>query len=128
MVTATAMREQERDNRLRPAMHRLMGNLREWVRVHPMRQDDVMPEYDVTWVSGLSGQGPEKVVFDAISETPELWAHAIPAECCIVHRETLKKYVGADATEYMAMHGANAVSNQAARVRFEREHKDRLSR
>lgn len=128
MVTATALREQERDNRLRPAMQRLMHNLREWVRVYPMRQDDAMPEHDVNWVSGLSGQGPERAVLDAISEAPELWAHALPAQCCIVHWETLKKYVGADAAEYMAMHGSNAVENQAARVRYEREHKERLSR
>lgn len=123
----TALEASQNDRRLRIAMMRLLDGLRGWVRVYTRNEADMpkLPEHDVVWVAGMQGEGPEKMIMDAIAQSPELWAHALPAECVIVHRETLKKYVGKDATEYMAGYGAIAVAEKAARLYHEAEQKRR---
>lgn len=117
----TAMMEAQSKSRLAAAMDRLLHNLREWVQVYPMREDDKMPAHDVVWVAGISGDGPGATILEAMKTSPELWAHAIPEECCIVPRELLQKHLGSDLTEYLARHGANRVQIQAARARYEAE-------
>ena len=129
-TTATAMMQDQSSRKLQIALIRLFEGLRHFVRVHPIHRDDKMPEHDVVWVDELSS-GPAQSLREAIGANPELWAHALPAECCIVHRETLKKYVGSDAAEYMAGYGANAVAYQAARLQHEiemREQRERYER
>lgn len=109
-------------HRLRFAVDRLLDALRDWVRVYTRSEEDMakLPDHDVVWVTE-SDEGPGKVILDAIKMHPELWAGAIPDQCCIVHRETLRKYVGADAAEYMASGGTVTVADQAARLRHENE-------
>ena len=111
-------------------MDRLLHDLRDWVRVYTRHEADMekLPELDLAWVTGVSGNGPEETILEAVKANPELWAAAIPAECCIVHRKTLEKYVGADAAEYMAGYGATAVADQAARLRHEVERRERDKR
>ena len=128
MATATEiMADQSKQRQLRGAMDRLLHKLRGWVRVYTRLEEDMdkLPDLDTAWVVGVDGDGPQKAILDAIKMHPDLWAEALPAECCIVHRETLKKYVGNDAAEYMAAHGANAVTNQAARLLYEAELRER---
>src|SRR5262249_50453234 len=123
-TAATAIIEAQANHRLRYAMDHLLHNLRKWVRIYPMRETDIMPEHDIAWMTGVSGDGAGPIVLEAIKMHPELWADAIPVECCIVHRETLKKYLGADAAEYLAAHGAHAVETKAARLRYEAEQRE----
>lgn len=119
-----------KQHRLRFAMDRLLHSLRDWVRVYTRSEEDMakLPDHDIAWVTGVSGEGPGKVVLDAIKMTPELWAGAVPTNCCIVHRETLTKYVGADAAEYMAGAGTAAVEDQAARLRHEADMREQRER
>lgn len=49
----------------------------------------------------------------------------IPHERRPVRLETLTKYVGADAAEYMAGYGAMAIEDQAARCRHEADLRER---
>ena len=131
MPTATEiMADQSSQRRLRYAMDRLLHKLRDWVRVYTRLEEDMdkLPDLDTAWVVGVDGDGPQKTILDAIKMTPELWAGAVPPQCCIVHRETLKKYVGADAAEYMAGAGAAAVEDQADRLRHEADMREQRER
>ena len=114
----TALAQSQVDSRLKAGMARLLYRLRDYMCAIPL-QDDAMPEHDLSWEAPVGRGGPDQVILDAIKMTPELWAGAIPNNCCIVHRETLAKYVGADAAEYMAGYGTMAVEDQAARCRHE---------
>lgn len=123
-MAITATEAASIDRRLRPAMMRLFDSLRQYVRVYTRTPNEIVPEHDIVWETHI-GHGPERTLLDAIKMAPEMWAEAVPSECCIVHRETLKKYVGADAAEYMAGHGQAAVESQAARLRHEADLRDR---
>ena len=118
-ATAAAAMAQQSSVRLRAAMDHLLYRLRRWVAVYPMHDADELPKHIVRWLAGPDGEGPQRAILDAIKMTPELWSGAVPTNCCIVHRDTLAKYVGADAAEYMAGYGAMAVEDQAARCRHE---------
>lgn len=124
----TAVMASQKDHRLRAAMHGLLHRLRRFVRAIPMTPYGELPEHDIVWMDELECGNPARTILDANKMHPELWSEALPQECCIVHRETLKKYVGADATEYMESHGANAVAEQAARVLHEMEARERHER
>lgn len=125
--TATAIRESQQNNRLRFAMDRLFYKLKRYVRVYGRTPDDRMPDHDIAWETHID-HGPETAILNAIKMHPELWAEAVPSECCIVHRETLKKYIGADAAEYLAHHGVAAVAAQAARLLHETDETERRER
>lgn len=127
MVTATEIMEVERSRKLQIALVRLFEGLRHFIRVHPIRREDQMPEHDIVWVDEIK-TGPAQTLLAAIKANPELWRDAVPPECCIVHRETLKKYVGADAAEYMANHGDAAVAGHASRVLYEAEQRQMRKR
>lgn len=94
-----------------------------------MMEDDKLPEHDVVWVAypGRGGyeDGPEQVILQALKESPELWMQAFPVECCIVPRGMLEKQLGRDVAEVLASYGENAVLNHAARLRAEREQRER---
>ncbi len=123
----TALMAAQQDIRLRYGMERLLHGLRRFVGVYPIREDDKMPEHDVVWMVEHK-DSPQQTILEAIKSTPELWAPAIPTECCVVNREMLRKFVGADMAEYMEGIGANAVDNQAARLRYESEERERRER
>ena len=116
----TATIAHQNNQRLRAATHGLLYRLRRFVRAVPMAPDGDLPAHDIVWMTEAE-RGPNETITEMIKAHPALWAEALPQECCIVHRETLKKYVGDDAAQYMASHGANAVENQAARVLYEME-------
>jgi hypothetical protein len=125
LETATMVRQ--KDMRLQAAMHGLLHRLRRFARAMPMNPTADLPAHDIVWVTEIE-RSPNATIIEMIKANPELWAEALPQECCIVHRETLKKYVGADATEYMESHGANAVASHAARVLHEMEARERHER
>lgn len=123
-TTATEMMQDQASRRLQIALVRLFDGLRKFVRVHPIHRDEKMPEHDVVWVDEFKS-GPAQTLRDAIAQSPELWAHAIPDGYCIVQRDMLTKYLGADAAEALAGYGAVAVDNHAARHRHEAEDRER---
>ena len=123
-ITATEATARQSNNRLRYAMDRLLHRLLRFVGPYPIREGDTMPEHDLQWMAEI-GSDPAGTILDAIRMHPELWAEALPQECCIVRRDMLAKYVGADAVEALASYGANAVDNQAARLRHFVNQKDR---
>jgi hypothetical protein len=126
--TVTAIMASKADSRKRYAFDRLLHRLRRFMHAYPRVMDDKMPDHEIVWLDEIERGGPAQTIRDAIKAHPDLWAEAIPQECCIVHRETLKKYVGADAAEYMESHGANAVANQAARLLYEEQERERNER
>ena len=126
-ITATEATARQSNNRLRYAMDRLLHRLLRFVGPYPIREGDTMPEHDLQWMAEI-GSDPAGTILDAIRMHPELWAEALPQECCIVRRDMLAKYVGADAVEALASYGANAVDNQAARLRHEFEERERRER
>jgi hypothetical protein len=130
-VTETALMEHQATSRLRYAMDRLLHRLRPYIRAYTRTPDVKMPEHKLAWVT-MAGSGgyddsPAQVISAAIEEHPELWAHAIPEECCIVHRKTLEEYAGSAAAEMMADHGAAIVADRAFRLRYEAEERERAA-
>ena len=121
----TAIMAAQNDTRLRAAMFRLLHGLERCMGVYPFHQDDKMPEHRVVWMTEIGPRGPDGTILDAIKMHPELWAHALPEDCCIVPRKLLEKYLSADAVEALAGYGAHAVDNQAARLRYEAEELER---
>lgn len=114
-TTTTAIMETMNKQSVRIAMARLLHGLRDYMRAHPIQQDDQMPEHDIDWVTGV-GHGPETVIANAIKMEPELWAHALPADVVIVPRNALLQVSGltSDAVDYLAGAGMNMVANKAA--------------
>lgn len=128
MMTATQVAENERNNRLRYAMDRLLYKLRDWVRVYPMLESDSMPRHDVAWNTGIDG-GPVPDILEAIKMHPEMWADAIPKECCIVSRQMLAKLLSnEDVVEALAAHGAHLVDLQALRLQHEADVREQANR
>jgi hypothetical protein len=124
-TTVTATMATQADSRKRYAFDHLLHRLCKFMHAYPRVMDDKMPDHDIVWMDEIERGGPAQTIRDAIKMHPEMWVEALPQECCIVHRETLKKYVGADAAEYMESHAANAVANQAARLLHEYEERER---
>lgn len=114
----TASIAEQRDNATHAAIQRLLHNLRQFMRAYPMRADAEMPEHDLVWVAGIDGSSPDKTIMDAISKRPELWAHALPDDVCIVPREQLEKLTGPDAADIIDATGKNLVLRHALRARF----------
>lgn len=128
-VTAqTALMERQANSRLRASMTMLLHRLRRYIQVVPMMEDDKLPEHDVCWVSwpgsGRYDDCPEHVIQQALKESPELWAHAIPEDCCIVPRAHLKVLGGELTAESMMLHGAGLVERAAAIARHEAEERE----
>lgn len=123
----TAVMAQQKDKQLHAAMHGLLHRLRRFVRAMPMTPDGDLPEHDIVWMTEID-HSPNGTIIEMIKAHPELWADALPQECCIVHRETLRRHVGSDVAEYMESCGTNAVANHAARVLYEIEERRRDER
>lgn len=122
----TASMADQNDRQLRFVFHRLLHNLRKFVRAYPFEQADVMPEYGIDWVSGINGNGPEQVIRDAIAQYPALWAHALPDEVCIVRRANLETAgLSKHVIDYLAMDGVSMVDSAAYRRMREAEEKRR---
>ena len=126
-TTATEMLEERPSRELQIALIRLFEGLRHFVRVHPIRQQDKLPEHDIVWVDELSS-GPAQTLRDAIGASPALWAHALPAECCIVPISSLKKLIGEDGTEALGLAGQHMTITKAMRTRYEIEDRERRER
>ena len=130
-ITAT-MALLEMDSRARSArtVTVLLDRLRRYMRAIPAAPDRDMPEHDVVWVASVSRQdqiydSPEQTILEAIRQHPELWATAVPPECCIVPRQALTEYLGPLVTEAMEQHGENLVLTLANRRRYEAEQEER---
>lgn len=121
-ITATMVAQSASRHRIAAAMHALFDKLRPFMRAYARTEagQKDLPELDMVWVTGVDG-GPEVVLQGAIRSHPELWAAAIPDECCIVPREVLRTLIGSDAADGLAMHGAAMVENYATRFRHEAE-------
>lgn len=125
-ITATIAAQSVSRSRIAAAMHALFDNLRPFMRAYAATEAEqkALPELDLVWVTGVDG-GPDMVLHEAIRSTPELWAAAVPDECCIVPRDVLRALIGADAGDGLSMQGAAMVENYAARFRLDAERRDR---
>ena len=105
-------------HRLSAIMDRLFHDLRKFIGAHAMtpEAEKALPRLNFVWIQGVE-DGPDSVVLRAIRSNPELWASAIPDECSIVPREVLRKLIGTDAADGLAMNGAAIVENYAALFR-----------
>lgn len=121
--TATeVLKDRARENELGHALAHLLDSLREWIRVYPFEEGVDLPAHDVVWVDSVTGDGgPGRAILQAIKMYPELWAEAIPPECCIIRREALEALTNKDVAAALALHGEAAVENSAYRVRSEHE-------
>lgn len=99
---------------LEAAMHRLLQDLRPFMRVCLMNGADTMPDHDLVWVDTIDG-GPGKVILDAIKSSPALWRDALPPEVCVLQKEAVMKMAGITSVqlEYLSAYGENAVQNAA---------------
>ena len=95
----------------------LLRSLEKFITVYPRDEKVTIPECSVAWETTLEC-GPMDAVRDAIAMCPELWAHAVPEECCIVPRAVLARLLGEDTMEAMAQHGVHMVGTKANRARF----------
>jgi hypothetical protein len=121
-TTATATMEAQTRKRHGYAIERLLHRLRRFVRVYPMKVDDVMPEHDLVWVEELSGASPGKAILDALKANPELWRDALPPEVCIVSRKALEQCgLSADIINHLADMGDHFVGGHAAKFRYVNE-------
>jgi hypothetical protein len=109
----TAVMVRQRDMALVAAMHRLLHDLRQFMRAYPMRADAEMPDHDLVWVEGVAN-GPDRVILDAIKANPVLWSRALPAEVCIVPRKEIERLSSKDHVDYLAALGGNMVLRHAA--------------
>jgi hypothetical protein len=124
-TTAKAVRETQSRHRLCYALDRLLHNLRPFVRAYLMHPGEELPEHRLVWITEMA-RGPESTILDAIKASPEMWRDAVPAECCIVPRDMLQRVVGDDTIcEALEHHGAHLVANQAARLLYEAEERER---
>lgn len=141
-LTATALMQRQENRELRVAMERLLHDLRPFMRAYPRNNDEKMPEHDHVWITfagfGKELDNPGATILAAIKANPALWAEAIPDECCIVPKDMLKRVIGTsppvgldcDALllEGLVHHGTHLVENQGARLRRERDERDREAR
>lgn len=125
-ITATIAAQSASRSRIAAAMHAMFDNLRPFMRAYAATEaaQKDLPELDIVWVTGVDG-GPDVVVQGAIRSHPELWASAVPDECCIVPRDVLRALIGKDAADGLSMQGAAMVENYAARFRHDAERRDR---
>ena len=126
-MVITATEAASVDRRLRPAMMRLFDSLRQYVRVYTRTPDERLPDHDIVWETHID-HGPERALLDAIKMTPEMWAAAIPEDCIIVPRNPIVGMLGELTAEALAADGANKVADQAARLRYEAEERERRER
>jgi hypothetical protein len=120
MTATTALARLEARTKTQHIWDRLFHDLRDFIRVYATTKEaqDALPDdLDVVFVQDVGGNGPAEIISAAIRSCPELWAEALPPECCIVPRSTLDKIAGATVVEAMAAHGSAMVQNHAARFR-----------
>jgi molybdopterin-guanine dinucleotide biosynthesis protein A len=121
----TALMQRQANSRLTATLTTLLHRLRRYVEVVPMMEDDKLPEHDVVWMSypgdGSFEDNPAQAILQALKEHPELWAQAIPDDCCIVPRAHLKVLAGELATESMMLQGASLIEGHASREMAKRK-------
>jgi hypothetical protein len=105
------------NNGLDAAMNRLLRNLRQFMRAYPKTMGAPMPDHEMVWVE-VPGNGPAKVILDAIKANPAMWREALPPEVCIVPRKQICEATGLSGymLDYFASHGENMVFSYAART------------
>ena len=113
-TTATAIREAQLNSSVAHALDHLLHKLRDFMRAYPRDMGEDMPEHTVDWTTGID-DGPRQIIGKALAEHPELWAHGIPDDVCIVHRESLQKFTQLSDTmiDYMDRDGKNRVQAHA---------------
>lgn len=124
LLSAVREAQSEDEKQAAIAMGLLLYRLRQYVEVRPLHEDDdTMPEHDVMWVQPFGGKGPARDVMQAIAEHPELWAHALPKDVCVVPRRVLERSlkIQPELIEVLNDEGMNIVAGHAARARHERE-------
>ena len=126
-MAQTATVATQRDMRLHGAILGLLHRLRDWVRIYVRNPEDEpsFPDFAIAWVTGVGNDGPQRLITDAIKMHPEMWVDALPAECCIVRRDVLNKLAGPEVADVLVSDGAAAVADQAARMRYEAEQRER---
>lgn len=122
--TATAFIEAQTKQGADRAVKLLLRRLHPFVRAYARTPDVEMPEHDLVWMDEI-GSGPGKTILAAMKTHPELWAEALPEECCIVPRAMLEKIAGADMAAILAGYGASAVQNQSARLLYDERSKSK---
>lgn len=126
-INLDALAASQSRTRLMISMTRMFDALRPFMYAYTKTPEDQakLPELDMVWVTDIYA-GPDKVVLDAIKESPEMWGAAVPDECCIVPRDMLKRAVQSDMVcEALVHHGRNMVEAAAAKARYEREERER---
>lgn len=118
---ATAIMEAQDTRRLDYAMKRLLNRLRRFMAAYPREMDKPMPDHDLVWMERLNGDGPARVILDAIKSHPDLWRDALPPDVCIVPRKALEQTAGLspEVVDYLAGMGENMVAAHAARHEHE---------
>jgi hypothetical protein len=113
--TATQIMQSETRVAMASGMDRLFHNLRRFLRAYARteEQQKTLPDLDIVFAVGVD-DSPEDAVLDAIRTCPEMWASAVPPECCIVSRKTLQRIVGESATAALAMEGDAMVRTAAS--------------
>lgn len=119
MSTATLIAQSESKSALRAAMQRMFHDLRDFVRVYARTEEEqkTLPDLDVVWASGIE-EGPDGIVMDAVKSCPDMWAEALPSECCVVPRAMLRKMVSVAEADVLEAYGAAMVNDAAARFRY----------
>jgi hypothetical protein len=113
----TAVMAQQRNYALEAAMHRLLHDLRQFMRAYPRTADAEMPDHKMVWVD-LPDRGAARVILDAIKANPVLWADALPSEVCIVPRAALETLTKEPYhADYIVSMGESMVANRAAQHR-----------
>ena len=113
--TETAVMVRQRDLVLEAAIHRLLHDLRQFMRAYPRTADTEMPNHAMAWVDFPDGNAG-RVILDAIKANPALWAGALPSDVCIVPREALEKFTSKEHADYLAVMGGDMVLRHAARA------------
>lgn len=109
----TAVMARQRNNALTAALDYLLRDLRRFMRAYPRTADSEMPDHDMVWVE-QPGNGPARVILDAIKANPALWADALPSEVCIVPRAALETLTQSPhQADYIVSLGESMVANRA---------------
>lgn len=113
------------DRQLSISLDALLQRLQRFLRAYVC--ENRPGEVGVDWIVHPNGEGPDAAILEALKACPELWATAVPPECCIVHRADLHRYAGERSGNLI--HNAEVfIAVRAAAVRRDieaREHHER---
>lgn len=118
-VTVTAVMSALRGAHRQHALDHFMHRLKRWARAYALTPDTEMPDHKIEWMTEL-GDGPVRVIDEAMREFPALWLSALPDDVCIVPKRQLARLVGGPAAEYLSGIGVNIVESYAAQMAHDR--------